>query len=420
MIYFSRSTIIILILYACLTNAQWTNTGGPPTSRSNQALETNGLNIYSGTNGGMVRSTQGGGSWLNIDNGLTSINVNTVKYFTDFPDPSGSLFAGSGKVFWSTNNGDLWSLYPNDTSNVPGNPIIYSILNQQDQIWIGTSKGVYYEQGSGSWTSVNSGFPFGENISVYSLINNGNNIFAGSDRGVFKLVDTVWIEKNNGLANTFVQSLASSNNYIFAGGGISSSGVYISSDNGENWSIATNSPAATAILTIGPNIIAGSFGEGVWLSTNYGNTWNQINDGFAGSAYYVLSLAANSQDIFAGTNAAGVWKRSLSEIISEVEDNGKFLPDGFSLEQNYPNPFNPSTTISFSIPNEEFVRLKVFNSLGEEVAELVNENKQAGNYSVSFNAGSNSHEVRNLTSGVYFYKITAGNFSESKKMIYLK
>ncbi len=403
----------IILLFAINVNAQWVNTGGPPTSRSNQALETNGQNIFSGTNQGMVRSTTGGGNWINIDNGLTSINVNTVKYFTDFPDPSGSLFAGSGKVFWSTDNGDLWNVYPHDTTNIPGNPIVYIILNRQNQIWIGTTKGVYYEQGSSSWTPVNYGFPFGDNISVYSLINIGNDIFTGSDRGVFKLVDTVWVEKNSGLTDTYVSSLVSSNNYLFAGGGISSSGVYISSDNGENWSIAPNSPAATAILTIGPNVFAATFGDGVWLSTNYGSTWNQINNGFSGSAYYVLSLAENGEYIYAGTNAAGVWKRILSEIITDVNESENLQPSKFSLEQNYPNPFNPSTTINFSIPEEEKVSLKVFNSLGEEVAEMMNEVKPAGNYSIEFNAST-------LTSGIYFYKISAGSYSQTRKLTLVK
>ncbi len=408
-----RTIFFVIILFTNALNAQWVNTGGPPTSRSNQVLEINGLNIFSGTNGGMVRSTTGGGNWINIDNGLTSSNVNTVKYFADFPDPSGSLFAGSGKVFWSTNNGDLWSVYPSDTTNVPGNPTIYTILNRQNQIWIGTSKGVYYQQGSGSWASANSGFPFGDNISVYSLINIGNDIFTGSDRGVFKLVDTVWVEKNSGLTDTYVSSLMSSNNYLFAGGGISSSGVYISSDNGENWSIAPSSPAATAILTIGPNVFAGNFGDGVWLSTNYGSTWNQINDGFTGSAYYVLSLAANGQNIFAGTNAASVWKRPLSQIITDVNDLSTNQHTKYILEQNYPNPFNPSTTIKFSILNEEFVSMKVFNSLGEEVADLLNETKPAGNYSVSFDASK-------LTSGIYFYRLSSGSYNQTRKMILVK
>ncbi|MDX9712940.1 MAG: T9SS type A sorting domain-containing protein [Ignavibacteriaceae bacterium] len=98
---------------------------------------------------------------------------------------------------------------------------------------------------------------------------------------------------------------------------------------------------------------------------------------------------------------------------TDVQSVNSNLPIAVELEQNFPNPFNPSTTISFSIPTEEFVTLKVFNSLGEEVAELVNETKPAGNYSVSFDAA-------NLSSGIYFYKITAGNFSDTKKMIILK
>ena len=97
---------------------------------------------------------------------------------------------------------------------------------------------------------------------------------------------------------------------------------------------------------------------------------------------------------------------------TSVNEN-EITPLGYTLYQNYPNPFNPSTTISFSIPTEEFVSLKVFNSLGEEVAELVNENKPAGSYSVSFDAG-------NLTSGVYFYKMSAGSFVETNKMILMK
>lgn len=89
------------------------------------------------------------------------------------------------------------------------------------------------------------------------------------------------------------------------------------------------------------------------------------------------------------------------------------LPSDFSLSQNYPNPFNPSTQIQFSIPSQEFVSLKVFNALGKEVAELVNRNLAAGNYSVDFNAST-------LSSGIYFYTITANNFSATKKMILVK
>ena len=100
------------------------------------------------------------------------------------------------------------------------------------------------------------------------------------------------------------------------------------------------------------------------------------------------------------------------ELVTGIDDENN-IPTEFALEQNYPNPFNPSTTISFAIPTKNFVSLKVFNSLGEEVAELVREIKSEGNYSFSFNASS-------LTSGVYFYTLQAGEYTDTKKMTLIK
>ena len=100
-------------------------------------------------------------------------------------------------------------------------------------------------------------------------------------------------------------------------------------------------------------------------------------------------------------------------FVTDVPKNTENLPTKYALDQNYPNPFNPNTKISFSIPVEGFVALDVYNSIGQKVATLVNENKTAGNYEVNFNAA-------NLSSGVYFYKLTSGNFVNVKKMILMK
>jgi hypothetical protein len=88
-------------------------------------------------------------------------------------------------------------------------------------------------------------------------------------------------------------------------------------------------------------------------------------------------------------------------------------PQSFSLSQNYPNPFNPSTQISYQVPSNSSVSLKVFDVLGREVATLVNEVKPAGTYTATFNANS-------FPSGVYFYQLNAGSFSETKKLMLLK
>ncbi len=88
-------------------------------------------------------------------------------------------------------------------------------------------------------------------------------------------------------------------------------------------------------------------------------------------------------------------------------------PEEYFLKNNYPNPFNPSTIIEYSIPREEFVVMKVFNVMGQEVATLKNEIQRAGNYKIQFDAAE-------LSSGIYFYKLTAGNFHRVKKMLLLR
>jgi hypothetical protein len=100
------------------------------------------------------------------------------------------------------------------------------------------------------------------------------------------------------------------------------------------------------------------------------------------------------------------------EYSNEIEVDVN-IPATYSLEQNYPNPFNPSTTINFSIANEGFVKLAVYNTLGQEVMTLVNEVKDSGPYSITFDASS-------LTSGAYFYKLETAQFSQTKKMLLAK
>ena len=121
------------------------------------------------------------------------------------------------------------------------------------------------------------------------------------------------------------------------------------------------------------------------------------------------------------------WKDSL-QIIVGVEEGLFEIPTEFSLSQNFPNPFNPSTKIKYSIPQTSKVQIKVFDVLGNEIETLVNEEKTSGTYEIEFN--SHSGNVRNLTSGVYFYQLLvsalqskdgkAGNYIDTKKMILLK
>jgi hypothetical protein len=89
------------------------------------------------------------------------------------------------------------------------------------------------------------------------------------------------------------------------------------------------------------------------------------------------------------------------------------LPKNFELGQNYPNPFNPSTVITYSIPVSSIVTVRIYNILGDLITTIVNENKEAGSYNVNFDASR-------LGNGIYFYKLQAGNFTATKKMLLLK
>ena len=114
-----------------------------------------------------------------------------------------------------------------------------------------------------------------------------------------------------------------------------------------------------------------------------------------------------------------MYKIDLDMVTGVEKDNENITPNSFVLEQNYPNPFNPSTTIRYKVGSQQFVVLKVYDVLGNEVEKLVSEEKPAGVYEVEFNASVYS-------SGVYFYKLQvytpgrAGNFIDVKKMLMIK
>lgn len=118
---------------------------------------------------------------------------------------------------------------------------------------------------------------------------------------------------------------------------------------------------------------------------------------------------------FAVKRVLGGGIKFVDEIPTSSEENtaATSIPVQYSLSQNYPNPFNPTTKINFQLPAGNFVSLKIYDALGKEVATLVNEKKDAGSYSVEFNAN-------NFSSGIYFYRLNAGEFTETKRMLLLK
>ncbi len=125
--------------------------------------------------------------------------------------------------------------------------------------------------------------------------------------------------------------------------------------------------------------------------------------------YFAVAIGSNQTEMLANMQLA----QQKYNLLVSVESNVSNVPTDFTLEQNYPNPFNPSTKISFGLPQRSDVLLKVFNTLGQEVAELVNESLEAGTHSYNFDASK-------LTSGVYFYSLQTDAGVISKKMTLVK
>ncbi len=138
--------------------------------------------------------------------------------------------------------------------------------------------------------------------------------------------------------------------------------------------------------------------------------------------YYVLSGAIGTSHI----NATEVLLQEAQQnknafdnlFVVDVKDEQKGTPTNFKLYPNYPNPFNPSTTIRFGISKTSFVSLKIFNALGQEVATLISEVKNAGQYQSVWNG--KDRNGRSVSSGIYIYRLQADGFTQSKKMLYIR
>jgi hypothetical protein len=171
-----------------------------------------------------------------------------------------------------------------------------------------------------------------------------------------------------------------------------------------------NKPVRVSNITSLPGGIIASnffgFKNGYFKSdTIYPGLGYWVNVNTSGKLIFSSAFAKNASERIVIVPSSEMPPDPPSEQISSG-----FIPSAYKLEQSYPNPFNPSTIIRYHLPENGYVKLKIYDILGNEVATLVNEHKEAGYYEVSFDAS-------NLSTGVYFYKLQAGNFVMTKKML---
>ena len=167
------------------------------------------------------------------------------------------------------------------------------------------------------------------------------------------------------------------------------------------------------------NIAAGIFFDTV-LAQDVRVNWSTFDMGYAQPTSNNTAVKSLVGQSFAGTSTqpattieSGFLANPIFSVITDVKEVNPGMPQVFALRQNYPNPFNPSTTILFDLPKASFVSLTVYNLLGEEKAVLLSEKSEAGSHKIRFDASG-------LPSGVYFYRILAGDYVSTRKLLLMK
>ena len=186
-------------------------------------------------------------------------------------------------------------------------------------------------------------------------------------------------------------------------------GTYRSINNGNSWQQLLSGRGIWTIYAEESGTVLGGARDTIWYSSNFGDNWVPLTTPLKGNSNITEIKRDNDNQLYLGTYAEGLLEL---DIITSIEDENSIVSN-YHLAQNYPNPFNPITKIKYSIPKSELVQIKVYDILGKEVKKILNEYTQAGTYEIEFNA-------RNLPSGVYFYKMISGSYSDTKKMILLR
>jgi photosystem II stability/assembly factor-like uncharacterized protein len=388
--------------------SQFVATGGPYGGNVQALFSDVNNDIYAGTQmGGVFRTTDNGNSWFTVNNGLTDLNISC------FTKVAGQLFCTtvSGGVCYTTNQGQQWFRLNTGLPN-----IYFKCIYSMDSVLLvgaGWEGGAFISKNAGNhWTPfiVDT---FANNINSFYFYQ--NYYYASTPlHGIFRTdnVFNSWTHISPGqmwLGNSFY----SVGDTLYNCNG---NGLYFSTNNGDVWNqIFTQTPGYGHFLNTwelakeNDFMIAGTAG-GVGHSTDGGLTWYAPDQNYMLNRL-VFSVSKNNQYFFAGIDY-NVWRLPVSGFIG-IEPINNIVPSKYSLNQNYPNPFNPTTNIRFSIPKTSFTEIKIFNSLGQEISTLVNQNLQAGNYEVNWDAS-------NIPSGVYFYRINSDDFTQTNKMILIK
>jgi photosystem II stability/assembly factor-like uncharacterized protein len=400
-------TIVLTLLFGGNVAAQWVKIPDPPSV----PVRLFGAESIVLTNN-LSRSTDNGLTWMAPDSGSPN-----NSYFSAFCSENLTIYTAIGGpnegvnfVFKSTDAGQQWM---DITHNIGQMPTL-SLACNGTTVFAGLYLfGLYRSTNGGeTWTAL-GGPGFLSNCQSVAVKNNV--VLAGFQwSGLRRSTNggSAWSKITNGFRDS-----ASTYRLHFIGSvaiAETDSGMLRSTDDGVSWLPVVYQ--SKRIYTVNSAVrdstifIITTSGQ-ILQSRNGGTTWDALDGGLHGQIGSIL--AVTDSFLFAKTNS-GIWRRSMPTLVTEVNDGrDRITPKQFSLHQNFPNPFNPMTTFAFELPKSSFVSLRIIDVLGKEVATLVSQELFAGKHEVQWDATGNS-------SGIYFYRLQAGTFSETKKLIVLR
>ena len=359
----------------------WTTLTLGASTKINDVYTYNQNMVYlCGVDGMIYKTTNAGTNWI------TQTTAAAYRYYDlDFINSTTGMVVGDdGRVGFTANGGTNWIQAQLNVS--PGAKLDYKVCDMIDiNTWLVASADTQI-------SNINYSY-------LHRTTNNGT-----SYQNVYTMV--------GGLTNdvSFMYLRVMSSTTIYA---VSANGYFLRSiNNGTTWTAIQlpTIPLAVDFANMSTGYYCGQNGV-IRKTTNGGINWIEQTSPTT-QALKTIYCRDTSNIYAAGNNGTIVRTQNGGNFVG-LNPTGNEIPETFSLNQNYPNPFNPTTRISFDLPVSFFVNLTVYNLLGKEVKVLVNENLSAGKYEADFNASE-------LPGGTYFYRLRAGDFTQTKKMILIK
>jgi photosystem II stability/assembly factor-like uncharacterized protein len=367
-------------------------------------------------------TTNAGSQWTQRttgDGGYTIVDpVNTSYIYGQYVNGSIQRSGNTGVSFTNiTPSGSTGGLFYNPYEMAPGdhNTIVFG----RADIWKTTS--AQTASTSTGWTQIATTAIIGGSVSGIGISStNTNKIYIGTSNGIILVTTnngTNWTSQSGfGYVSDFIVDNTNDAICYATIGGTGGTHVLKTTNSGTNWTnITGNIPniAANSIVlrTASPRMIFVGTDIGVFQTTNEGANWVSFNSGLPAVEVYDMKYKQSVGMILVATHGRGCWTFDLNSVTS-IDPFGQ-IPSKYNLSQNFPNPFNPSTSIEFDLPKYSGVKLSVFDVNGKKVDEVANGKFNAGHYQIHWDGSK-------FSSGVYFYNLNTGEFSETKKMILVK